>query len=98
MTGRDLGQDAPDAAGVLELHLDQAPGLRCWLPHDRDSDRGQPGVLGVNIATWIPIITGRPGGGLRRTRAVPPIGAAIVSRKLVSCGMQIRSIWRCSER
>jgi hypothetical protein len=28
----------------------------------------------------------------------PPIGATIVSRELVSCGMQIRSIWRCLER
>jgi hypothetical protein len=54
VTGRDLGQDHPDAAGVLELHLDQTPGLRCWLTHDRDSDRGQPGVLGVNIADLDP--------------------------------------------
>jgi hypothetical protein len=32
------------------------------------------------------------------TARYPPIGAAIVTRKLVSCEMQIRSIWRCSER
>jgi len=54
VAGRDLGQDDPDAVGVLDPHLDQAPGLRCWLAHDRDSDRGQPGVLGVNIADLNP--------------------------------------------
>jgi hypothetical protein len=49
VTGRDLDQDDPDAVGVLDLHLGQAPGLHCWLPHDWDSGRGQPGVLSVNI-------------------------------------------------
>jgi hypothetical protein len=28
-----------------------------WLPEDRDSGRGQPDVLGVDIRTWIQIIT-----------------------------------------
>jgi hypothetical protein len=54
VTGRNLGQDDPDAVGVLDLHLGQAPGLRYWLPHNRDSGRGQPGVLGVNIADLDP--------------------------------------------
>ena len=54
MTGRNLDQDDPDAVGVLDLHLGQAPGLRFWLPHNRDSGRGQPGVLGVNIADLDP--------------------------------------------
>lgn len=49
MTGRNLDQDDPDAVGVLDPHLDQAPGLRHWLPHNRDSGRGQPGMLGVNV-------------------------------------------------
>jgi hypothetical protein len=43
-----------EAVGVLDLNLDQASGLRSWLPHDRDSGRGQPGVLGVNIADLDP--------------------------------------------
>lgn len=54
MTGRNLDQDDPDAVGVLDLHLGQAPGLRYWLPHNRDSGRGQPDVLGVNIADLDP--------------------------------------------
>ena len=49
MIGRNLDEDDPDAVGVLDPHLGQAPGLRCWLPHNRNSGRGQPGVLGVNI-------------------------------------------------
>jgi hypothetical protein len=36
-------------SGILDPQLDQAPGLRCQFPDDRDSGRGQPGVLGVNI-------------------------------------------------
>jgi hypothetical protein len=52
--GRDLDQDDPDAVGVLDPHLDQAPGLRYWLPHDRDSGRGQPGMLGADIADLDP--------------------------------------------
>jgi hypothetical protein len=27
--------DNPDAAGVLDLHLGQTPGLRGWLSHNR---------------------------------------------------------------
>ena len=54
MTGGNLDQDDPDAVGVLDLHLDQAPRLGCRFPHDRDSGRGQPGVLGVNIADLDP--------------------------------------------
>jgi len=37
-------QDNPDAAGILDLHLGQTPGLRGWLTHNRGSGRGQPGV------------------------------------------------------
>jgi hypothetical protein len=62
--GRNLGQDDPDAVGVLELHLDQAPRLGCRFPHDRDSGRGQPGVLGVHIADLDPDdhrVSGRAG-------------------------------------
>ena len=49
MTGGNLDQDDADAVGILDPHLGQAPGLRCWLPHDRDSGRGQPGMLGANV-------------------------------------------------
>jgi hypothetical protein len=64
VTGGNLDQDDPDAAGVLDLHLDQAPGLRSRLPHDRNSGRGQPGVLGARIAYLDPDhhrAPGRPG-------------------------------------
>jgi hypothetical protein len=54
VTGRNLGQDDPDAVGVLDVHLDQAPGFRSWLPHNRDSVRGQPGMLAMNIADLDP--------------------------------------------
>ena len=54
MTGGNLDQDDPDAVGIFDPHLDQAPGLRYRLPHDRDTGRGQPGVLGVNIADLDP--------------------------------------------
>ena len=49
MIGGNLDQDDPDAVGVLDPHLGQAPGLGGRLPDDRDSGRGQPGVLGVDI-------------------------------------------------
>jgi hypothetical protein len=54
MIGRNLGQDDPDAVGVLDVHLGQAPRLGCRLPYDRDSGRGEPGVLGVHIADLNP--------------------------------------------
>jgi hypothetical protein len=50
VTGGNLDQDDPDAVGVLDPDLDQAPGLGYRLPYDRDSGGGQPGVLGVNVA------------------------------------------------
>jgi len=46
---RNLDQDNPGAIGVLDPHLDQAPGLCGRLPDNRDSSRGQPGVLGADI-------------------------------------------------
>ena len=49
MVGGNLDQDDPDAVGVLDPHLDQAPGLRSRLPDNRDSGRSQPDMLGVNI-------------------------------------------------
>jgi hypothetical protein len=54
VTGGNLGQGDPEAVGVLDLHLDQVPGLRQWFPRNRDSGRGEPGVLGVNIADLDP--------------------------------------------
>jgi hypothetical protein len=47
--GGNLDQDDLDAIGVLDPHLGQTPRLRSGLPDDRDSGRGQPSVLGVNI-------------------------------------------------
>jgi len=61
----NLDQDDPDAVGVLDVHLGQAPRLGCGLPYDRDPGRGQPGVLGVHIADLDPDhhrAPGRPGG------------------------------------
>ena len=54
MVSGNLDQDDPDAVGVLDLHLDQAPWLGYRLPYDRDSGRGQPGVLGVHVADLDP--------------------------------------------
>jgi hypothetical protein len=54
MISRNLDQDDPDAVGILDLHLGQAPRLGDRFPHDQDSGRGQPGVLGVNIADLDP--------------------------------------------
>ena len=61
MIGRNLDQDDPDAVGVLDPHLDQAPGLRSWLPHNRNSGRGKPGVLSANIAYLNPDHQRAPG-------------------------------------
>jgi hypothetical protein len=42
VTVGNLDQDDPDAVGVLDPHLDQAPWLGYRLPYDRDSGGGQP--------------------------------------------------------
>jgi hypothetical protein len=47
--GGNLDQDDADPIGILDPHLDQAPGLGCGRPDDGDSGGGQPGVLGVNV-------------------------------------------------
>ena len=61
--GGSLGQDDPEAVGVLDPHLDQgSQGFRCRLPRNRDSGRGQPGMLGGTSRTWIQIITEDLGG------------------------------------
>jgi hypothetical protein len=52
--GGNLDQDDPDAVGVLDPHLGQAPRLRSWLPDDRDAGRGQPGVPGLDLADLDP--------------------------------------------
>jgi hypothetical protein len=67
MTGRNLDEDDQDAVGVLDPHLGQAPGLRCRFPHNRNSGRGQPGVLGMNIPYLDPDHHRAPG----RTGRVP---------------------------
>ena len=45
----NLGQDDPDAAGVLDPHPGQSPGFRRGRPDDQDSGRGQPDVPGAGI-------------------------------------------------
>ena len=64
MTGGNLDQDDPDAVGVLDPHLDLALWLRYWLPYDRDSGGGQPGVLGVNVADLEPEAPAVSGGSV----------------------------------
>ena len=54
MTGGNLDQDNPYAVGVLDPHLDQAPGLHRWLSDNRDPGCGQPGVLGADITDLNP--------------------------------------------
>ena len=54
MISRNLGQNDPEAVGVLDLHLDQAPRLGCRFPHDQDPGRGQPDVLGMHITDLDP--------------------------------------------
>ena len=49
MIGRNFDQDDPDAVGILDPHFGQAPGLGGRLLDDRDSGRGQPGMLGADI-------------------------------------------------
>lgn len=45
----DFDDDDPDAVGVLDPHLDQAPGLLSWFPEDADSRSGEAIVLGPDI-------------------------------------------------
>ena len=54
MIGGNLDQDDPDAIGILDPHLDQAPRLRHGFPYDTDGGGGQPGVLGVDVADLDP--------------------------------------------
>jgi hypothetical protein len=54
VAGGNLDQDDLDAVRVLDPHLDQPPGLGHRFPDDPDPGRGQPGVLGVNVADLDP--------------------------------------------
>jgi hypothetical protein len=66
VAGGNLGQDDPDAVGILDPRLDQPPRLGRRIALDRDSGRGQPGVLGVHIADLDPDhhrVPGRDGRG-----------------------------------
>ena len=60
---------------VLNPHFDQPPGLRGGTPDDRDSGRGQPGVLGVDIPYLdpddhrVPSRVGHVPGDLEQSRA-----------------------------
>jgi hypothetical protein len=70
---RKLDHDDLDAVGVLDLHFGQAPGLGGGFPDDVDCGRGQPGVLGVDIAYLDPdhhrVPGGRVPGDLEQARA-----------------------------
>jgi hypothetical protein len=65
VVGGNLDQDDPDAVGVLDPHLSQAPGLGGGLPDDRDAGRGQPGVLGADIPYLDPDHHRAPGRAVR---------------------------------
>jgi hypothetical protein len=84
VTGGNLDQDDPDAAGIFGPHSGQAPGLGGWLSEGRDCGRGQPGVLGVDIphldpdhhyraAGGVPGDLERPGGRKNTTPRTPDI-------------------------
>jgi len=84
--GRNLDEDDPDAVWVLDPHFDQAPGLSCWLPDDRDSGCGEQGVLGVYISYLDPDHhralgrTGRVSGDLEQSMAEEEHQPGIVRR------------------
>ena len=86
MISRNLDQDDPDAVRVLDLHLDQAPGLCRWLPGNRDPGCGQPGVLGANIPDLdpdhhrVPGQAGRVPGYLEQSLAEEEHQARIIRR------------------
>jgi hypothetical protein len=82
VTGGNFDENDPEAAGVLDLHLGQAAGLRSWLPQDRDCGRSQPGVLGVNIVDLDPDHHRGPGGSAE----CPDISSSPLPRKNTSPG------------
>ena len=75
MIGGHLDQDDPDAVGVLDPHLRQAPELGGRFPDNRNAGRGQPGVLGAYVPYLDPDhhrVPGRAGtvpGDLKQSRA-----------------------------
>ena len=75
MIGGNLDQDDPDAIGILDPHFGQPPGLGYRLSDDRDSGRGQPGVLGADVPYLDPDHHHVPGrtspapGDLKESRA-----------------------------
>ena len=78
MVSGNLDQDDPDAVGIFDLHLDQAPRLGYRIPHDRDSGRGQPDVLGAQHAGQVE--HARFGRGDVPGQQVPAPGSGIVRR------------------
>jgi hypothetical protein len=54
---RNLDQDDPDAVGVLDLHLAQAPGLCCWLPDNRTPAAASRACSAWTSRIWIQIIS-----------------------------------------
>ena len=98
MIGRNLDQDDPDAVGVLELHLDQTPGLRSRLPDNRDSSRSQPDMLGVNIPDLDPDQHRAPGragrvpGDLEQPLAEEEHQSGIIRRAELPAGGQAQQV------
>jgi len=62
VVGWDFDEDDPDAVGILDPHLGQAPGLCDRLPQDRDSGGGEAAVLGVDVPHLKPDHHRSPGG------------------------------------
>jgi hypothetical protein len=96
--GRNLDQDDPEAVGVLDPHLGQAPGLGGRVPDDLDSGRGQPGVLGVNIPHLdpdhhrVPGRTGRVPGDLEQPLADEEHDPGVVRRTELAVDGQAQQV------
>ena len=98
MIGRNLDQDDPDAVGVLDPHLGQAPGLRSRLPDNRDSSRSQPGMLGVDIPDLdpdhhrVPGRAGRVPGDLEQPLAKEEHQSGIIRRAELPADAQAEQV------
>src|SRR5271166_2200836 len=65
VVGRNLDEHDAEAIRVLDPHFGQPPGLRRGLAEDRNSGRGEPVALGVDIPHLEPDQHRAPGGAGR---------------------------------